>query len=169
MAKTILSHTGLFNFGTIDTMLTSLKHVFLEHDIQFRTYKKIMIVIIESLENICKYNNSFEDFVRTREEYLPTFELSMDDDVITLKTSNPVRLEDVQKLRRSIERVNLPDRQSLKALYQEVISDGQFSSNGGAGLGFIEMARTSGNRLQYKFEEVTEQYAIYTIIVTFAC
>ena len=169
MAKTILNYRGLFNFSTIDAMLTSLKHVFHEHEIQFRIYKKIMIVIIESLENICKYNDSFEDFVKTRDEYLPTFELYRDGDVITLKTSNPVRLEDVDKIRRSIERVNLPDRQSLKALYQEVISDGQFSSNGGAGLGFIEMARTSGNRLEYGFEEVTEQYAIYTIIVTFAC
>jgi len=169
VAKTILNHRGLFSFSTIDAMLSSLKQVFHEHEIQFRIYKKIMIVIIESLENICKYNNSFEDFAKTREEYLPACELSRDGDEIRLTASNPVRLQDIEKIKQSIERVNAPDRQALKALYQEVITDGQFSSNGGAGLGFIEMARTSGNRLEYKFEEVTEQYAIFTIIVTFAC
>lgn len=169
MAKIILDHRGRINYSTIDTLLSEFKSVFRAHEIQFHIYKRIITVMIEALENIYKYNDFFEDFVESREEYMPSFELTRTTDMIRIKTSNPVRVQDMEAIRRSIEKVNQQESDSLSDMYVEVISNGEFSSNGGAGLGFIEMARTSRNKLEYDFEEVTEHYAIYTFIVTFAC
>lgn len=168
MATIILDHTGQINFGTIDTLISRFKTVFREHDIQFHTYKRIITVMIEALENICKYKDTYQDFVAKRKEYLPSFQLARKGDMIRLKTSNPVRLRDIENLRMLIELVNQQESDSLSEMYVNVMKNGKFSSKGGAGLGFIEMARTSRNKLEYDFEEVTEHYAIYTFIVTFA-
>lgn len=142
--------------------------MFMEHEIQFHTYKRIITVMIEALENIYKYKDAYEDFIESRREYMPTFELARRDGMIRLKTSNPVRLQDIESIRMSIELVNQQERDSLSEMYMNVMNNGRFSSKGGAGLGFIEMARTSRSKLEYDFEVVTEQYAIYTFIVTFA-
>lgn len=168
MAKIILDHTGRINFSTIDSLLSRFKTVFREHEIQFHTYKRIITVMIEALENIYKYKDAFDDFVESNHEYMPTFELASNEGMIRLKTSNPVRLHDIENIRISIELVNQQERESLSDMYVNVMKNGKFSSKGGAGLGFIEMARTSRNKLEYDFEEVTEQFAIYTFIVTFA-
>ena len=166
MSKVILDHKGLLSFSTIDTLLTKFKGVSEVHNISFRSYKRVLNVMIESLENICKYNDEFEAFVSTRKEFLPSIKIIMNSDAIHLRISNPVRAHDVEKIKESIDRVNSKDRLALREMYLNVMTDGKFSSNGGAGLGFIEMARTSGNKLDYQFEQITDDYAMYTIIVT---
>ena len=82
-------------------------------------------------------------------------------------TSNPVRNIHVDRLRDKIEIVNNKSREELKDLYIETITNGKFSAKGGAGLGFIEMAKSSGNDLEYSFERISEDYSLYTFKVTF--
>ncbi len=167
VTNSILHHTGLLSFGSIDILLTEFMNVSQEHDIKFSVYKKIITVMIESLENVAKYIDVYEDFIKDNQKYLPVFELRKNSEYIQLITSNPVRNEDVEKLRCKIELVNNKDREELKNLYIETITNGKFSAKGGAGLGFIEMAKTSGNNLKYKFEPISEDFSLYTFIVTF--
>ncbi len=167
MDNNILNHTGLLNFSSIDTLLAQFKYVSQEHDITFKVYKKIITVMIESLENVWKYMDVYEEFVADKEQYLPTFSLNMNAESIRLITSNPVRNEDIEVLKKKIEIVNNKNREELKALYVKTITNGKFSNKGGAGLGFIEMAKTSGNNLGYSFEPINDKYSMYTFIVTF--
>ena len=92
----------------------------------------------------------------------------MNAEKIQLVTSNPVRNEDIEVLKKKIDIVNNKDREALKDLYVKTITNGKFSEKGGAGLGFIEMAKTSGNNLEYSFKPINEQYSLYTFVVTFS-
>ena len=167
MTNSILNHTGLLTFSSIDTLLAKFKYVSQEHEIRFAVYKKVLTVMIESLENVCKYNDVYEPFVAEKHEYLPTFEIRMNDEEIRLVTTNPVRNEDVPVLKKRIEQVNNKSREELKELYINTITDGKFSTKGGAGLGFIEMAKTSGKNLEYTFEPINDHFSLYTFMVTF--
>lgn len=168
MADSILYHSGLLTFSSIDTLLTRFKVVSQEHDIRFATYKKVITVMIESLENVCKYIDVYEDFVKEEEDYLPTFEIRKNSEVLQLITSNPISNDDVERLKCKIEMVNNKDRAELKDMYIETITNGEFSPKGGAGLGFIEMAKTSGRNLEYSFKQLNEKFSLYTFIVTFS-
>ncbi|MCK4748336.1 MAG: hypothetical protein KAT15_14900, partial [Bacteroidales bacterium] len=84
---------------------------------------------------------------------------------IELITRNPVKNKDVEPLRTRIDNVNKRDREELKELYKTTITNGEFSSKGGAGLGFIEMAKTTGNKLEYSFENMSNEYSLYTFRV----
>jgi len=168
VANSILNHTGLLTYSSIDTLLTQFKNVSQEYDIKFSVYKKIITVMIESLENICKYTDVYETFVRENTQYMPTFEIRMNSDSIRLLTSNPVKTEDIDRLKCKIEMVNNKDREELKELYVQTITNGKFSPKGGAGLGFIEMAKTSGHNLEYSFKNINDSFSLYRFVVTFA-
>jgi hypothetical protein len=124
--------------------------------------------MIESLENVFKYRDVYEDLVKEKEKYLPTFEIRKNSEIIQLITSNPIRNDDINTLKGKIELVNNKDREELKNLYVQTITNGKFSVKGGAGLGFIEMAKTSGNNLQFSFEPIDDSFSLYTFIVTFS-
>lgn len=124
--------------------------------------------MIESLENVYKYSDVYESFVKERSEYLPGFEITRNAHDIRLITWNPVKNKDVPHLKRKIDLVNDKNREELKHMYLEIITNGKFSAKGGAGLGFVEMAKTSGNNLEYSFQPISDDYSLYTFIVTFA-
>ena len=46
------------------------------------------------------------------------------------------------------------------------MNNGKFTAKGGAGLGFIEMAKTTGNKLEYTFDKLTKDYSLYTFRVS---
>ncbi len=123
--------------------------------------------MIESLENIFKYSDEYIKFLETVEDYLPTFCINKNSDKIQVITSNPIRNRHVDRLRSKIEVVNNKSKEELKGLYIETITNGKFSAKGGAGLGFIEMAKSSGNDLEYSFEPISDEYSLYTFKVTF--
>ncbi|MDA3824044.1 MAG: SiaB family protein kinase [Bacteroidales bacterium] len=167
MTKSILNHTGLLTFSSIDVLLSAFKDVSQEHEIRFSIHKKVLTVMIESLENVYKYRDLYESFVARKQEYMPTLNISMNENSIQLRTSNPVLTKDLDILKSKIDKVNNKSREELKELYVKTITNGEFSAKGGAGLGFIEMAKTSGNDLKYSFEEISEEFSLYTFIVTF--
>jgi hypothetical protein len=62
-----------------------------------------------------------------------------------------------------ISRVNELDEKGLKKLYRDTITNGQFSKRGGAGLGFIEIAKISTDRLYYSFSPIDKQHSYYQL------
>jgi hypothetical protein len=151
----------------IDTLLTEFKEASQQYDLKFKTYKKLVTVMIESLENIYKYSDEYISFLETVKEYFPTFSINKNSHTIQVVTSNPIRNQHVDILRSHIECVNGKSRDELKQLYFETITNGKFSKKGGAGLGFIEMAKTSGNNLEYSFDPISDEFSLYTFKVTF--
>ena len=160
----ILSYSGPLSFSTIDQLLSEFKIAAGEHGIAFRTYKKMISVMIEALENISKYSDQFE-CREDDERYCPTFVINSSENVLELITSNPVRLKHVEGLRSKIDKVNDQAREELQELFRSTITNGEFSPKGGAGLGFIEMAKTSGSKLEYQFDELSKDFARYTFRV----
>ena len=57
LSKSILSYQGQLSFSTIDGLLSEFKLAAQDHDISFRTYKKMISLMIEALENISKYSD----------------------------------------------------------------------------------------------------------------
>jgi len=166
LSKSILSYRGPLSFGTIDWLLSEFKLAVQEHDIPFKTYKKMISVMIEALENVTKYSDQLLCNGEQLPGFCPTCQISCSDSMIEMETSNPVKNGEVNLLRSRIDKVNSHDISALKELYKNTITNGEFSSKGGAGLGFIEMAKTAGNKLEYGFESLSKDYSVYTLRVS---
>ena len=55
--------------------------------------------------------------------------------------------------------------EELKTYYREVLSSNELSEKGGAGLGIIDLVRKSGNKIEYRFDTVNEQFSFFSMIV----
>ena len=121
--------------------------------------------MIEVLENILKYSDHFEDFIAENAGYLPEFELNMDDEGFSLMSRNPVRDEHLEAISAKIDRINNSSDEELKKIYRETITNGMFTEKGGAGLGFIKMAKITDHDLEYNFLPASAGYSIYELIL----
>jgi hypothetical protein len=165
LSKSILSYHGPLSFSTIDWLLSEFKLVAQDHDIPFKTYKKMISVMIEALENISKHSDQYHCNGERSPGFCPSLIISRNESEIEMETRNAVKKGDVSILRKRIDHVNSHSIDALKQLYKSTITDGKFSSKGGAGLGFIEIAKTTGSKLEYTFENLTQEYWLYTFRV----
>jgi len=164
LSNSILNYQGPLSFSTIDALLSEFKVAAQEHQLSFRIYKKMLSIMIEALENISKYSDQFEcDPPQAEEGFCPMCQINRNSKDIELVTRNPVKKDDVEELRLKIDMVNSRNREELKLLYRTTITNGQFSPKGGAGLGLIEMVKTTGNKLEYQFENLNKDYSMYTL------
>jgi len=167
LSQSILSYQGPLTFSTIDWLLSEFKMAAQDHSVPFRAYKKMISIMIEALENVSRYSELNPANGERLPGFNPSCQINRSSAGIELITRNPVKKRDVALLRKRIDDVNRHNREELKLLYKTTITNGEFTSQGGAGLGFIEMAKTAGSKLEYEFERLSDDYVLYTLKVYF--
>jgi hypothetical protein len=80
-------------------------------------------------------------------------------------SGNAIRKANISKLQEKLEKINSLDKEGLKDLYKAIIKNTTISEKGGAGLGFVDMARKSGTKLEYEFPEMSADYAFFCLKV----
>ncbi len=158
----ILSYQGIFNFEIIGHLLNSLKDEIEFRNISLVYYKKILSVMIEALENVFKYNENFENEKSLFPTYYPKFQLEKINDYFILMTANPILNKDIEDLTQRINTINSLDKEGLRLLFRNTLTNGQFSAKGGAGLGFIEMAKVSCEKIDFSFSPINDQFSYYS-------
>jgi hypothetical protein len=81
-------------------------------------------------------------------------------------SGNPVDKETADSLKERIDSINKLDKDGLKAMYKDIIKSNSLSDKGGAGLGFVDMARKSGQKLEYDFEDMGEGFYFFSLTTT---
>ncbi|MFQ3675701.1 MAG: SiaB family protein kinase, partial [Endomicrobiia bacterium] len=78
-----------------------------------------------------------------------------------ITTGNLVEKEVIPKIQQQLDIINSFEAEDLKVYYKKILEDGSISDKGGAGLGLIEMARKSGNKLFYDFASINSKYSYF--------
>ncbi len=161
----ILSYSGPLKYDTIGELIQNLKQKVPGLKLKLAVYKKLLLVMIESLENILKYNENFDpnSFIRTN--YSQKFKIERNNEKYFLTSTNVVQNKDIPRLKDKINQVNSLDSDGLKLLYKSTITDGRFTRKGGAGLGFIEMAKISTEKILFDFQQIDNEYSFYILTV----
>ena len=161
----ILNYSGRLRYDTIGELINKLKNKVSSISIKLAVYKKLLLIMIESLENILKYNETFDSNSYIRTHFTQKFIIEKNNEKYFLTSINVVLNSDIPKLKSKINQVNNLDNDGLKDLYKSTITDGQFTHKGGAGLGFIEMAKISTEKIQYNFETIDNKYSSYELTI----
>ena len=82
-----------------------------------------------------------------------------------IMTGNFILKENVDALRERIDKINSMNQHELKAYYLEKLGASELSEKGGAGLGIIDIARKSGNKMDYDFNNLSNNYSFFTLSV----
>jgi hypothetical protein len=124
--------------------------------------RRIFNVMVEVLQNICKHQGSSN-------EYPAIFIVGKDQGSnFSIISGNLVYSENNGKLVDNIEKINSLDKEELKVFYKEAKLNSTISAVGGAGLGFIDIARKSGSTLKYCMKQIADDkhFFIFKSIIT---
>lgn len=134
--------------------------------------RRVYNILVECLQNLYHHIDDFP--LNTGSKADPgnvsartaIFMIGKVDEHYSIITANYMLTSNVTILRSRIDEINSLDRDQLKARYQAVLNDGQVREDtGGAGLGMIDIARKSGNKLGYEFKEVSDEYTFFTLFI----
>ncbi len=149
------AHRGIFS-DRLNEQIMQFSEGSMEVDEEARpTRRKVYFVMLESLQNITRHEESTAD-----EGEGAFFTMNRFPHGFMLATGNVVSDREVPSLRAKLERVNSMSGTELAEYCRKVLSEGHISAKGGAGLGLIEMSKRTGSKLVYDFKplENGEQY-----------
>ncbi len=124
--------------------------------------KKIANIVIELIQNI--YHHSMQGCC-SKCHNLGALLISYENGDYIIQTGNFVNNKEVEKIEQHINKINSLDAKELKELYRENIKNGLFSSKGGGGLGFIDIARKSKQKIHFQFHKNTEECSFFILKV----
>lgn len=158
---TILSYKGVLTFNKINDLLFKFKENMSDYDVSLVIKKRIYSVIVECLENTYKHSYISDNV----NEKLVEFELLKHLNDFKIKTSNLIDKNHADYLINKIDFINSLDKQELKNLYKKSILKSDMSKNKSAGLGLIEIAKTSNNPIEYKLLENNNHLSVITTVI----
>ena len=122
--------------------------------------------MIETLENLMKYREYPVQKDGNEKEFTPLFSVIKERDRYFINSCNTLEYNKMESLEKRLIYLNNLTPQGIKEYYKETITNGQFSQQGGAGLGLIEMAKISGNKIEYMFQRVDDNYVNFSLRIT---
>jgi hypothetical protein len=151
-------YRGVFTAKITDNILALAESNLVKKEDPRALKRKVYNVMVEGLQNITKHQADIDEEVESNNG---VFVLKKEHAKYFITTGNLIENDNIENLTEQIEQVNKLDKDELKAYHRQVLVDGKISSKGGAGLGLIDMARKSGNKLLYAFEKVDEKYSYF--------
>jgi len=133
-----------------------------EEEIESNLRKRVFSILVEILENVAKYSPGRQ----AEEEFgMPVAMIKLEDKTYALTTGNLILNKDVEHLKEKLDTINMYDKVGLKELFRKSLSGQNISTDSTGNMGLIDMARKSGSKLIYQFEEVNDIYSYYTLTV----
>lgn len=128
--------------------------------------KRIFNVLVECMQNL--YHHSEAEVAGDMNTRRAMLELFYDNDFYYILTGNFIRNEEIPPLKERIDRVNSLSKDELRKYYRQILDNNQISDKGGADLGMIDMARKSGQKLDYNFSNVNDELSFFDLRVKVA-
>ena len=130
-----------------------------------RAKKKVFSILVECLQNLYHHGQFSE---HDEENYEPSVLLMIarNAEGFSIITGNYIANQNVIVLREKLEEINQLTSEQIKSRYREILGDGQRSIKGGSGLGMIDIARKSGDKLDFGFIPFGNEMSFFCLNVS---
>lgn len=124
--------------------------------------RKVYHILVEILQNLYHHLDeiSAEDGDRNKSAI---FTIGKKDDIYFIVTGNFIINENIIAFKSRLDEVNSLSKEELKEFYKKTLNNGQMSKKGGGGLGMIDIARKTGEKLDYNFLEIDNKVSFFTL------
>jgi len=107
--------------------------------------KRLFMFVLESLQNVSRHSDN------NIHSNMSLVVYSKLDKGYTVTTGNVISSSNIDDLKRRLDEINNLEAEKMRSVYRHMLNTSELSSKGGAGLGLIEMAKKTGNKLDYDF------------------
>ena len=120
-------------------------------------------VLVESLQNLYHHVDSVPEGFKDQSEKFGILSVNKVDKGYKILTGNFVRSDNVERLEEKIKRINRSSQEEIKELYKFILNHQRISAKGGGGLGLVDIARKTGNKLDYTFKKYDETSSFFCL------
>ncbi|WP_462252568.1 SiaB family protein kinase [Ekhidna sp.] len=169
MTKTHLNVVYLGNVtqSTIESITDMISEDLNTRHENRRVTKRVYHVMMESLQNICKHADSQSDEESNSLEHglvkKGIFLIGHDKKEYFITTGNNIEIKSAVTLRDILDNINSLDSDGIKQMYRDAMENSELGETGGAGLGFIDMAKKTGTKYEYYFEPDNETTCFFIL------
>ncbi len=159
--KTILSYKGPFYIELISVFGTNIRNF---NDSYSNARKKLFKIFIELSQNVSNYSENFHMVNNVQRIGVGELFLKELDTAYTFTTKNQVKKKDADILAERCEIVNASNQLKLRELKREQ----RLNSPGekfGARIGLIQAVMLSKNSLEYKVENINDDFSFFELTV----
>jgi len=161
-ADTIISYKGVLSKDDISDILNQIEIKLELNNVSPKLVRKIYNVAVEILQNIYHHGQSpdggDDDFAAfVLKEY--------EENSFGIISGNYANKTKIRLLKDRLEQINYLESAELRILYKIILNNQQFSEKGGGGLGMIDIAKKTGNKLIYNFYNLDSDYFFYAFSV----
>lgn len=156
----MLSFKGEVTFDLVNSILKVIESRLEKTEEDLKTKKKVYNILVECLQNLCHHID--ETDYETESNKTAILLIYTNDTTYNVLTGNYLPNQNVEKLKDWLDQINSNSAEELRELYKQILNNEQFSEKGGGGLGFIDIARKSGQKLNYNFQPVNEKVSFFS-------
>lgn len=158
----ILKYKGNIDSDVINHILDTVESKMVEGNENPRLRKKVYNVLVESLQNLFHHVDRVpDDFEDQKSEKYGLLVVKKSGNAYRIMTGNFVHSFNIEKLEEKIKRINRSSHEEIKELYKFILNHQRISAKGGGGLGLVDIARKTGNKLDYIFKEYNNDYSFF--------
>lgn len=165
--RVLICFSGQFSQGIVEQMCEVIKGQVTDGEVTRYNPMKVISIFVEQTQNIINYNLKnvgHRYYDQLLESSIVTIGKTTDGFFVT--SGNIMDKKDLDPLIRKIEYLNSLEQTELKQYYKEVMRSDTLGVNGcSAGLGLIQMARTSKSPLEFINYSVNDQLTYFQINV----
>ena len=124
--------------------------------------KRVYHVMVECLQNTSRHSYNID----SGEPETPgtgILMVSKSDHGIFVITGNPVANTKIEDLTGMLTKVNGMNDEEIKAYYKQKMLESRISEKGGAGLGFIDIVKKTGNKIDFHFQKINDLTSFFIV------
>lgn len=159
----IMSFMGELTHQLTTSLLKNLREDMVASKIDIVKQKRLYGIIVECLDNIAKHWVAIDIKKILGRASPPIFMLSRKEKHYYITTGNHIPNSQKEMIAEKIEKVNSLSKKALQEFYRKILSKSAHSPSDNAGLGIIDIALKSGNKLEYDFKPVSQDVSFYVI------
>lgn len=162
----ILSFKGAFT----DDLLTSILHIvegkMEDLEVDLKKKKRVFNVLVESFQNLYHHIEEMApDIANNEKDTSAMIVVKYHKEQFTIITGNFVKSDRIASLKQRLDTVNELGDKELRNLYRSKLENDGRTEKGTAGLGLIDIARKSKNKLEYEIVNVSESIGFFCLSV----
>jgi hypothetical protein len=158
----LLAYKGSITSDFINKTLEEVERKLLDSKEIVKTRKKVYNVLVESLQNLYHHVDDLPEQIKNIIE--PKFGvvvIALDDIGFKINTGNFISSNKIKYLKDKIDKINSLSKEELKDMYKFILNHQKLSAKGGGGLGLVDIARKTNNKISYSFYPVSENYFFF--------
>ncbi len=163
----VLAYKGSITSEMINDILEGVERKLEEADEDSKLRKRIYNILVESLQNLFHHIEvSHEGITEDLEPKFGVFAVIKDGNLYRIITGNFINSRRIKFLKEKIDKINSLSKDELKDMYKFILNHQRLSAKGGGGLGLVDIARKSGNKLEYEFFNYNDDYSFFNLTIS---